>query len=80
MLGVSPLALHGGRFRTGSASCLKQPGACQPCSKMEAALAAGGYRTLRDHGGSTARVLIGDRLAVGDGLTPVEAAGGASST
>ena len=65
--GLNLLALKDKRFKVGSAE-LEYTGLCHPCSKMEKALGPGGYNALRGHGGITARVIAGGRIAVGDAV------------
>ena len=66
--GLNLLALRGERFRIG-AVLFEGTGPCEPCSRMEEVLGAGGYNAMRGHGGITARVLAGGVIAVGDALT-----------
>lgn len=70
--GVNLLALKDKRFRVGEA-LLEYTGECHPCSLMERLLGVGGYNAVRGHGGITARVLQGGRLALGDALVVADA-------
>jgi len=66
--GINLVALKSARFRIGEA-LLEGTGPCEPCSRMEETLGAGGYNAMRGHGGITARVLEGGWIRIGD---PVE--------
>ena len=68
--GLNLLALKGRRFRAGSAH-LDATGPCEPCSRMEEALGAGGYNAMRGHGGITARVIVSGFIRVGDAVAPI---------
>ena len=63
--GINLLALKHQQFQVGEV-LLETTGICAPCSQMEENLGAGGYNSMRGHGGITAKILQGGQIKLGD--------------
>ena len=63
--GNNLLALKHQQFQVGEI-LLETTGICAPCSRMEENLGAGGYNSMRGHGGITAKILQGGQIKLGD--------------
>jgi MOSC domain-containing protein YiiM len=63
--GINLLALKHQQFQVGEV-LLETTGICAPCSRMEENLGAGGYNSMRGHGGITAKILQGGQIKIGD--------------
>ena len=62
--GINLLAFKDQYFSIGH-SLLKMTGLCHPCSRMEENLGAGGYNSMRGHGGITAMIIKEGVVEVG---------------
>ncbi|MGB0708813.1 MAG: MOSC domain-containing protein, partial [bacterium] len=63
--GINLLALKHQQFQVGEI-LLETTGICAPCSRMEENLGAGGYNSMRGHGGITAKIIQGGQIKISD--------------
>jgi MOSC domain-containing protein YiiM len=68
--GINLYALRDRQFRLGGA-VLEGSGPCDPCSRTEEVLGAGGYNAMRGHGGIVARIVENGVIAVGDAVIAI---------
>jgi len=71
--GINLLALRDVQFDIGGV-LFEGTGLCEPCSRMEEVLGAGGYNAMRGHGGILARVISGGIIRLGDAVAYLESA------
>jgi MOSC domain-containing protein YiiM len=60
-------ALRHQRFSIGEA-IFEATALCDPCSRMEQALGAGGFAAMLGHGGLCAKIVRSGRIAIGDSV------------
>ena len=65
--GINLLSLKHHKFRIGSV-ILETTGICAPCNRMEENLGAGGYNSMRGHGGITATIIEEGEIKLGDSI------------
>ena len=66
LLAIKPLFKHHINYLQVGQVLFEIVGDCDPCSRMETLLGAGGYNAMRGHGGVNAKIVQGGQLSVGD--------------